>query len=135
VKIPNFSAYKEQEMPMPPPQMIPENKVRRPSQPVSHYEPERYSPPPPPPADNKIDDEGFIGVENLPPPMVQNEHKFIDKVKVLFDYEPDQDDELPLNENEILYVIRKNDDGWWEGVKPGSTTSGLFPGNYVESIK
>ena len=28
-------------------------------------------------------------------------------------------------------VLKKNDDGWWEGVMDGVT--GLFPGNYVEA--
>lgn len=40
------------------------------------------------------------------------------------------DDELSFQESSVLYVLKKNDDGWWEGVMDGVT--GLFPGNYVE---
>jgi len=32
----------------------------------------------------------------------------------------------------VIYVVKKNDDGWYEGVTNGIT--GLFPGNYVEVI-
>ena len=32
----------------------------------------------------------------------------------------------------VIYVLKKNDDGWFEGVADGVT--GLFPGNYVEVI-
>ena len=46
-----------------------------------------------------------------------------------YDYEKMRDDELELREGDILYVIKKNDDGWFEGVKGGM--QGLFPGNYV----
>lgn len=41
-----------------------------------------------------------------------------------------KDDELSFQESSVLYVLKKNDDGWWEGVMDGVT--GLFPGNYVE---
>ncbi len=38
--------------------------------------------------------------------------------------------EVLLQEGHTIYVLKKNDDGWWEGVMDGIT--GLFPGNYVE---
>ena len=49
----------------------------------------------------------------------------------LYSYEQQRDDELTFSEGVIIYVVRKNDDGWFEGVTEGGTT-GLFPGNYVE---
>jgi hypothetical protein len=51
-------------------------------------------------------------------------------VVAIYDYEADKGDELTFSENAVIYVIRKNDDGWWEGVMDGVT--GLFPHNYVE---
>ena len=48
----------------------------------------------------------------------------------IYDYQKDKDDELSFNEGQLIYVTRKNDDGWWEGVMEGMM--GLFPGNYVE---
>lgn len=53
-------------------------------------------------------------------------------VVAIYDYTRDKDDELTFIEGAIIYVIKKNDDGWFEGVCNGVT--GLFPGNYVESI-
>ena len=53
-------------------------------------------------------------------------------VVAIYDYSKDKDDELTFMEGAIIYVIKKNDDGWFEGVSNGVT--GLFPGNYVESI-
>ena len=39
-----------------------------------------------------------------------------DYVSALFDFTPENDDELPLHEGEIIMVIEKDDehgDGWW----------------------
>ncbi|EJD75632.1 abl-interactor 1, variant [Loa loa] len=57
---------------------------------------------------------------------------YIEKAVALYDYEAEKPDELTLRENCIVYVLRKNEDGWYEGVLNGCT--GLFPGNYVETI-
>jgi len=51
-------------------------------------------------------------------------------VIAIYDYSANRDDELSFSENSLIYVIRKNEDGWYEGVMDGIT--GLFPGNYVE---
>ncbi|OZC09496.1 hypothetical protein X798_03453 [Onchocerca flexuosa] len=57
---------------------------------------------------------------------------YIEKAVALYDYEAEKPDELTLRENCIVYVLRKNEDGWYEGVLNGCT--GLFPGNYVQAI-
>ena len=49
----------------------------------------------------------------------------------LYEYVQQQGDELTFQDGVIIYVTRKNDDGWYEGVMEGGAT-GLFPGNYVE---
>lgn len=51
-------------------------------------------------------------------------------VVAIYDYNADKEDELSFQESSVIYVLKKNDDGWWEGVMDGIT--GLFPGNYVE---
>lgn len=56
---------------------------------------------------------------------------YIERVTAIYDYGADKDDELSFQEGAIIYVLKKNDDGWWEGVMDGVT--GLFPGNYVEA--
>ncbi|XP_034741073.1 abl interactor 2-like isoform X4 [Etheostoma cragini] len=57
---------------------------------------------------------------------------YLEKVVAIYDYAADKEDELSFQEGSIIYVIKKNEDGWYEGVM--NTTTGLFPGNYVESI-
>ena len=53
-------------------------------------------------------------------------------VEALYDYTKDKDDELTFTAGATIYVVKKNDDGWYEGVFNGLT--GLFPGNYVDVI-
>jgi len=103
---------------------------------------------PPPPAEFGID----FGRESPPlppPPMMDDDYpppppimgrysnvpngtplNYIEKVVALYDYQAEKADELSFQENQIIFVVKKNDDGWFEGVLDGVT--GLFPGNYVE---
>ncbi|XP_052803860.1 abl interactor 1-like isoform X2 [Mya arenaria] len=56
---------------------------------------------------------------------------YLEKVIAIYDYSANKEDELSFSENSMLYVLKKNDDGWYEGTINGVT--GLFPGNYVEA--
>ncbi|XP_016405272.1 abl interactor 2 isoform X6 [Sinocyclocheilus rhinocerous] len=107
-------------------------------------------PPPPPPSEEQV----FEETQNpVPPPEDYEEEEssvveyadpyaeedppwapqtYLEKVVAIYDYMQDKEDELSFQEGAIIYVIKKNDDGWFEGVMSGTT--GLFPGNYVESI-
>jgi hypothetical protein len=74
---------------------------------------------------------------DLPPPPPSSEpdwapKKYLEKVKAIYDYTKDRDDELTFVTGEIIYIVKKNDDGWYEGVMSG--VNGLFPGNYVETV-
>ncbi|XP_051565665.1 abl interactor 2-like isoform X2 [Myxocyprinus asiaticus] len=108
------------------------------------------APPPPPPAEEPV----FEGTAQHPPPPEDYEEEesavveysdpyaeedppwapptYLEKVVAIYDYTRDKEDELSFQEGAIIYVIKKNDDGWYEGMMNGTT--GLFPGNYVESI-
>ncbi|XP_072541779.1 abl interactor 2a isoform X4 [Salminus brasiliensis] len=107
------------------------------------------APPPPPPTEESV----FEEVQPPPPPEDFEEEEsavveysdpyaeedppwaprtYQEKVVAIYDYTQDKEDELTFQEGAIIYVIKKNDDGWYEGVMNGTT--GLFPGNYVESI-
>ncbi|XP_061193527.1 uncharacterized protein LOC133201750 isoform X2 [Saccostrea echinata] len=55
------------------------------------------------------------------------------KAKVLFDYEPENEDELKIEVGDIVEVIKQEEEGWWEGVVNGKT--GVFPSNFVEVIE
>ena len=62
---------------------------------------------------------------------------YVFTVIAIYEYEPQNEDELRFREYTVLYVIKKNSDGWWEGVMEsddGLPVCGLFPENYVESL-
>ncbi|XP_033964317.1 abl interactor 1a isoform X8 [Pseudochaenichthys georgianus] len=91
-------------------------------------------PPPPPPVDYEEEDAAVVQYSD---PYADGDPQwapkiYVEKVVAIYDYSQDKDDELSFMEGSIIYVIKKNDDGWYEGVANGTT--GLFPGNYVESI-
>uniref|UniRef100_A0A4W5M1A8 Abl-interactor 1a n=1 Tax=Hucho hucho TaxID=62062 RepID=A0A4W5M1A8_9TELE len=91
-------------------------------------------PPPPPPVDYEEAEvavvqysDSYADGDPQPEPM-----SYMQKVVAIYDYTADKDDELSFMEGAIIYIIKMNDDGWFEGISNGVT--GLFPGNYVESI-
>ncbi|KAL1006317.1 hypothetical protein UPYG_G00070730 [Umbra pygmaea] len=94
-------------------------------------------PPPPPPPVDYVEEEEEAAVMHYSDPYADGDPQwapksYIEKVVAIYDYAADKDDELSFMEGAIIYIIKKNDDGWFEGVSSGVT--GLFPGNYVESI-
>ncbi|KAM4537616.1 abl interactor 2-like isoform 8-T8 [Fundulus diaphanus] len=99
---------------------------------------EEPTPPPPPPEDyeDEEEEEESAVVEYTDPYAEEDPpwapRNYLEKVVAIYDYARDKEDELSFQEGAIIYVIKKNDDGWFEGVMNGTT--GLFPGNYVESI-
>ncbi|XP_039522426.1 abl interactor 1a isoform X14 [Pimephales promelas] len=91
-------------------------------------------PPPPPPVDYEDEEAAVVQYSD---PYADGDPQwapkiYMEKVVAIYDYIKDKDDELSFMEGAIIYIIKKNDDGWFEGVSSGVT--GLFPGNYVESI-
>ena len=55
--------------------------------------------------------------------------------RVMFDYTPQNPDELELRVGDVISVTSKLDDGWWEGKSYRMKgKSGVFPGNYLEEI-
>ncbi|XP_051913836.1 abl interactor 2b isoform X16 [Hippocampus zosterae] len=99
---------------------------------------EDATPPPPPPEEYEDDEEEEeSAVVEYSDPYAEEDppwapRSYLEKVVAIYDYSRDKEDELSFQEGAIIYVIKKNDDGWYEGVMNGTT--GLFPGNYVESI-
>ncbi|XP_006787015.1 abl interactor 1-like isoform X1 [Neolamprologus brichardi] len=111
--------------PAPPPPPPPED--------ISVFE-EPAPPPPPPPVDYEEEEAAVVHYND---PYADGDPQwapknYLEKVVAIYDYSKDKEDELSFMEGAIIYIIKKNDDGWFEGVCNGVT--GLFPGNYVESI-
>ncbi|KAM7395027.1 hypothetical protein PAMA_006666 [Pampus argenteus] len=53
--------------------------------------------------------------------------------KVLFDYQPQNEDELELKVGDIIDITEEVEEGWWNGVFNGK--SGLFPSNFVKELE
>lgn len=64
-------------------------------------------------------------VPTLPPKPIR------EQCKVLFAYQPVNDDELKLGEGDLVTVLSKDlpDKGWWKGELRGKI--GVFPDNFV----
>ncbi|XP_055007309.1 abl interactor 1-like isoform X3 [Boleophthalmus pectinirostris] len=122
---PGYQQNSVTDSPAPPPPPPPED--------LSVFE-EPSPPPPPPPVDYEEDEAAVVHYSD--PYADGDPHwapkSYLEKVVAIYDYTKDKEDELSFMEGAIIYIIKKNDDGWFEGVCNGVT--GLFPGNYVESI-
>ncbi|XP_078385809.1 abl interactor 1-like isoform X1 [Cetorhinus maximus] len=123
--------------PAPPPQIS--NEVCLPPPPPLMSDPPLSvtdCPPPPPPPDFMLD---LDELSPPPPPPIDyldepqwTPANYIEKVVALYAYNKHSDDDLAFQEGEIIYVITKNENGWYEGVINGAT--GYFPSNYVKRL-
>ena len=65
---------------------------------------------------------------------------FLGIYTALYDYEPQGENELSIQEGELLYVVEKSDvDDWWKAKKKATVDDeeepvGLIPNNYVEEV-
>jgi abl interactor 2 len=81
--------------------------------------PGSQSPPLPPPPEEHADF-GRPRQQSLVAPIVPDDQNlpgwvpknYIEKVVAIYDYYADKDDELSFQESSVLYVLKKNDDGW-----------------------
>jgi hypothetical protein len=80
---------------------------------------------------DNLDDDGII------PNWVPIE-RCLEKVVTTYEYEGLRDDELSFKENMFIYVIKKNDDHWYEGImktENGNIVQGLYPYNYARCVR
>lgn len=52
------------------------------------------------------------------------------KCTAQYEYTAADSDELSFKEGDIIYIVKEDPSGWWNGICRGKT--GLFPSNYVE---
>ncbi|XP_056284917.1 CD2-associated protein [Pseudoliparis swirei] len=68
----------------------------------------------------------------LPQPPAASKKPKRRQCKVLFDYQPQNEDELELKIGDIVDIIEEVEEGWWNGNFNGK--SGLFPSNFVKEL-
>ncbi|XP_042636261.1 CD2-associated protein [Orycteropus afer afer] len=70
-----------------------------------------------------------------PHPQTKNVKKKIKKrqCKVLFEYIPQNEDELELKIGDIIDINEEVEEGWWSGTL--NSKSGLFPSNFVKELE
>lgn len=65
---------------------------------------------------------------------------FLGIYRALYDYAPQGEGELAINEGDLLYILEKSeDDDWWKAKKKAAPEEdeepvGLVPSNYVERV-
>ena len=59
-------------------------------------------------------------------------YSYFRRLKVLFSYTPEQDDELALQVGDIIDFVAEVEDGWWKGSLNGK--AGIFPSNFVSEL-
>ncbi|KAJ2395008.1 formin-binding protein [Coemansia sp. RSA 2603] len=64
--------------------------------------------------------------------------KILFYVKVLYDYDAENEKELTIRENDVISVFAVSADGWWDGEmtdrRTGRSVQGTFPSNFTEPI-
>ncbi|XP_073530202.1 CD2-associated protein isoform X2 [Phyllobates terribilis] len=75
---------------------------------------------------------GIPAMGPLPPNKSSKKKSKKRQCKVLFDYVPQNEDELELKVGELLEITEEIEEGWWSGTCSGR--SGLFPSNFVKEM-
>jgi hypothetical protein len=57
----------------------------------------------------------------------------LQQLRALYDYDAEEDNEISFKEGEILYLIEKDESGWWRG-RNSKGQEGVFPSNFVEVV-
>ncbi|KAF3849487.1 hypothetical protein F7725_019206 [Dissostichus mawsoni] len=68
----------------------------------------------------------------LPQPPAASKKPKRRQCKSLFDYQPQNEDELELKIGDIVDITEEVEEGWWSGNANGK--SGLFPSNFVKEL-
>ncbi|XP_069092154.1 CD2-associated protein [Pleurodeles waltl] len=78
---------------------------------------------------------GVLPIGIQPHPQTKNCKKKAKarQCKVLFDYAPQNEDELELKVGDVVDITGEVEEGWWSGTLNGK--SGLFPSNFVKEIE
>ncbi|XP_033741605.1 uncharacterized protein LOC117328250 isoform X1 [Pecten maximus] len=81
---------------------------------------------------SKIKDDVHVGI-GAPKKKEAQPNAKRKRAKVVFSYEPENEDELKLEVGDIVDVLKQEEEGWWEGSLNGKV--GMFPSNFAEEIE
>ncbi|KAG9264069.1 ABI gene family member 3-like isoform X1 [Astyanax mexicanus] len=98
---------------------------------LQHLDLEIPAPPPPVLMDCM---DGFDDIPPLPPPVDYDTSaptEYLEKVVALYSYDTGKQGDLAFQAGDVIYLTKRNEDGWCEGVMNG--VEGYFPGNYVST--
>ncbi|CDQ71088.1 unnamed protein product [Oncorhynchus mykiss] len=119
--------------PLPPPTSEGLELPGPPRPPSDEVDEDLVIPAPPPPFTDSV-----VGFDDdmspLPPPAdydTTGPADFLEKVVALYSYNSGKPGDLVFLQGEVIYLIKRNEDGWCEGLLNG--VEGFFPGNYVDS--
>ncbi|NXI63983.1 CD2AP protein, partial [Anseranas semipalmata] len=73
------------------------------------------------------------GFQPHPPPKTFKKKSKKRQCKVLFEYIPQNEDELELKLGDVIDINEEVEEGWWSGTLNGK--SGLFPSNFVKELE
>jgi hypothetical protein len=54
--------------------------------------------------------------------------------RAAYDYAKQEEDELNLTQDEILFVLDKEDPDWWRVKRKDTDEAGLVPSSYLEEV-
>merc|ERR1719391_146131 len=97
--------------------LSPYSTLSRPGSGLSGQNPAVPAPAAPAPANNTAD--------NKPDPT---------PFRAMYNYRPQNEDEVELCEGDVVFVMEKCDDGWYVGTSQRTGIFGTFPGNYVTKV-
>ncbi|XP_074527379.1 vinexin isoform X3 [Halichoeres trimaculatus] len=89
------------------------------------------------PAQGAIPNQSAPHVNSLPHTAAPNSPGSVAQhqpYKAVYNYKPQNSDELELREGDIVQVMEKCDDGWFVGTSERTRAFGTFPGNYVAPV-
>ncbi|XP_021245963.1 CD2-associated protein isoform X3 [Numida meleagris] len=73
------------------------------------------------------------GIQPHPPSKSFKKKSKKRQCKVLFEYVPQNEDELELKVGDVIDISEEVEEGWWSGTLNGK--SGLFPSNFVKELE
>jgi len=71
-------------------------------------------------------------IKNCEPLLLDPQTDFVSVGFTHFSYEGTVESEISFGEHEVIFVVKEDDSGWWEGEVNGSY--GFFPSNYADVV-